>query len=926
MPAAPLVSDTSRRQLLPLVREELITGRGDALVLTPEGQRFVASTSAQDVVLYGWPLAIVEDRAGTARVTPVFLTELTSGGADGIVVPGDDEPYVNPALLSEEYGTAEQVAAAQDAVGAGIGFGDARAVAAAAERIARALGISVLGELDPDAVRAPSRPESGLHNLAALVRGPSTLATRALIEELTELRNRTDWTATAAAPLVRSVDEPVPPAREAEPLSLAPSAFAKLTLNDAQEQAVAAALTRDLTVVTGPPGTGKSQLVASVVANQWLGGRSVLVTSTNNGAVDEPVGRCASLDPVLLLRTGNREVRDRLPQQLEEIAGRELERGPSPQVIRRQLEAAAAARREVHTALEARTRDEANLAQTLVDLELLRRRLWGADAASTPLADASTVERLTRRAARRGPLRHRRERRAVTAARPSRPGITVEDVAAWATTEVTAARLTSALRAAGPSDPAHDRNALKDAEDAWADAGMIALRDTVQQRLRAGRAALQHLARLRTAARSARAHAVMRALPTAGGWACTALSAQGTFPLTAGLFDLLVVDEASQCSIAHVLPLAYRARRIVVVGDPNQLTPVVTLDRRSQARLAAGAGWTPDEVRRQALSIGHDSVYTAYAARYGDRPLLLTEHYRCHPAIARFVNEEFYGGLLKVLTDVTQHGPGTRGLVLVDTPGAVLPGPRGGAYNPAEADAVVRWIRDHPDEAGTLGVVTPFAAQAQAIEQRLRRAIGTDAAARIRVGTAHRFQGGQCEVVLFSPVVSADAGPGTLRWVEDQRNLVNVAVSRARRALVVVADVAAIESLAVPTLRTLVALAGADATERDAVSELRENRGLHSDAERRLFASLARAGRTPRLKEIVEGYELDLALDTPTGPLNIEVDGAHHTDVRGRQRRQDLARDAVLEGLGWQVLRVPAWRALAEADVVAEEIAAAAQT
>lgn len=888
-------------------------------MLTPEAQEFVTRTSAQDVLLYGWPLAIVEDATGTARIAPVFLTELQTGDDAGQLF-SRDEPYVNPALLSEEYATAEQIAAAQEAVEAGIGFGDASAVTRAAKRIAAALQLPVVGAIDPDALVVPSRPDRGLHNIAALVRGPSTTATRALIEELTTLRSRTDWATTAAAPLVRSVDDPPRHAPSPEAPDLPPSAFEKLMLNDSQEQAVAAALTHDLTVVTGPPGTGKSQLVASVVANQWLAGRSVLVTSTNNGAVDEPVRRCATLDPALLLRTGKREVRDRLPQQLEDLAARALTRGPSAAVIRRQLEAAAAGRQELLTTLETRTRNEAELAQILVDVELLRARLWGPGAASAPAADASTVDRLARRALRRGLFRRRRERRAIAAARPSRPGVTLADVAEWAASEVRCGHLTAVLRAAGPSDPVHDRDALRAADQAWAAAGMLALRDTVQQRLHNGRVSLQHLARLRAVGRAPRTSAVAQALPTVGGWACTALSAQATFPLTAGLFDLLVVDEASQCPIAHVLPLAYRARRIVVVGDPNQLTPVVTLDRRSQSRLASAAGWTQDDVRRQALSVGHDSVYTAYAARHGGNPLLLTEHYRCHPAIARYVNEEFYGGLLKVLTNVSLHGPGVRGIVLVDTPGAVLAGPRGGAHNPTEADAVVRWILEHPEESGSVGVVTPFAAQAESINRRLKQALGAEAADRIRVGTAHRFQGGECDVVLFSPVVSSDAGAGTLRWVEEQRNLVNVAVSRARRALVFVGDVDAIRSLPVPTLQALVSLAGADDVERAVFSELRENRGLHSDVERRLFAALARRGAAPRLKEVVEGYELDLALETHGGPIDIEVDGAHHTDVRGRQRRQDLARDAVLEGLGWRVVRVPAWRALAEPEVVADEI------
>ena len=923
-PVPPLVTDEAQRHLLPIEREELITGRGDVLSMTTQSSAFFRSGSPQDVVLYGWPVVIAHDGAGRARVAPLFLTELEAGADDGTAVPRDDEPYLNPALLSDEFASVEQIADAQAAIASGIGFGDAHAVADTARRISELLGHHVLGDLDPDALHLPPQPTRGVHNIACLVRGPSPLATRALIDELTELRARTDWQTTAAAPLTRLVeeDDPTEPAHTTAPLP--PSAFSDLTLNDSQEEAVAAALSRDLTVVTGPPGTGKSQLVASVVANQWLAGRSVLVASTNNGAVDVAVGRCARLDPALLLRTGNRVARDRLPELLEELATRAVTRGPSMNVIHRQLETAAAGRHEVHARLETRTRDEAGLAQLLIDLELLRTRLWGQDAALKPRADIAAVAPLVRRAMRRRWFRRRREGQALASAHPTRP-VTFTDVAEWVSAEASAQQLAAALRAAGPADPDHDRQELDDADAAWSAAGTLALRDTVQQRLHSGRAALQHLARLRTAGRSARTQAVARALPTTGAWACTALSAQQTFPLTAAIFDLLVIDEASQCSIAHVLPLAYRARRVVVIGDPNQLTPVVTLDRRSQTRLAASAGWTNEEVRRQALSVGDDSAFTAYAARHRGPPLLLTEHYRCHPAIARFINEQFYGGMLRVLTKVDEFETGTSGLVLVNTPGATRPGPHGGAVNHAEADAIVRWILEHPAESGSIGVVTPFAAQRHAIEHRLQRALGPDSAASIRVGTAHRFQGDECDVVLFSPVVAADAGAGTLRWVEEQRNLVNVAVSRARRALVVLADTASIASSPVPTLRALVALAGAGATAEDLADEVHEKPDLHSEAERRLFSELRRAGCTPKLKDVVEGYELDMTLDTPHGPLDVEVDGAHHQDVRGRQRRQDLARDAILKALGWQVVRVPAWRALAEADVVARELASSVQ-
>ena len=81
----------------------------------------------------------------------------------------------------------------------------------------------------------------------------------------------------------------------------------------------------------------------------------------------------------------------------------------------------------------------------------------------------------------------------------------------------------------------------------------------MQERLRSGHGALEQLAYLRRGARDARVAAVARTLPYLPAWACTSLSTQPNFPLKSGLFDLLIVDEASQCALADVLPLAYRA-------------------------------------------------------------------------------------------------------------------------------------------------------------------------------------------------------------------------------------------------------------------------------------------------------------------------------------------------------------------------------
>ena len=68
-------------------------------------------------------------------------------------------------------------------------------------------------------------------------------------------------------------------------------------------------------------------------------------------------------------------------------------------------------------------------------------------------------------------------------------------------------------------------------------------------------------------------------------WAVTARSAKSRVPFMAGQFDCVVIDEASQCDIASMLPLLYRAKRAVIIGDDKQLSHISTISRKQDAKL-----------------------------------------------------------------------------------------------------------------------------------------------------------------------------------------------------------------------------------------------------------------------------------------------------------------------------------------------------
>jgi KaiC/GvpD/RAD55 family RecA-like ATPase len=280
-------------------------------------------------------------------------------------------------------------------------------------------------------------------------------------------------------------------------------------------------------------------------------------------------------------------------------------------------------------------------------------------------------------------------------------------------------------------------------------------------------------------------------------WAITNLTARTNFPLESGLFDLLIIDEASQCDIPSAIPLLYRAKKVVIIGDPNQLRHVASLDNDLDKTLG-----NKYQVGLEALSYVSTSLYDL-----GDRsvglhpgPILLDEHYRSDPRIIDFSNKEFYGNKLKIKTDLTQRGfeksfiNQSGGIHWINIKGN-YERPKSGrsAFNNVELQQLevlvpklLKTLDDEGYSRATLGIVTPFRAQENRIQDWLSRSYGING--RVISGTAHQFQGDESDVIIFSPVLSAGIAKGTLNWLESTYNLLNVAITRARVNLIIVGD------------------------------------------------------------------------------------------------------------------------------------------
>jgi hypothetical protein len=899
------LNDRDRWSILPLRQESVLCGNDLIVPLLSQIQKLVAGLEKMEAVFYGWPTVVVTDDRDRPFVAPLFFRQLDwTTPASGFIPLAERPPRVNMGLVASKWFSPELVASAADTLAGGpIGFGQAAAVTAAAARVLAGLALPAV-QLDPSALLDaltlgdPWRPqEVGVFNLVMACRATLDEATRTLIQDLEWMEKATDWRTSAARFLFETIDPSVTPLPDS----------CAIELNESQERSVASASREPLTVITGPPGTGKSQTVVGIVASAWMRGETVLLASTNNAPIDSVVDdKMAAVDEALMLRTGNVDKRSQLASGLRDLLARVGQR-PDPGEPPPMASLTLAYHQATHR-LEVRAHAEQGVLAAAQDRDRARAPLWSED--QPPPASAwGRIAGRARRAQRSrwGWLRRRRSRACLEMAGIADPAVEMTWVVEWATAEEAFDAAWRRLQAFLQKHPGDLLARFSEASDAWRSAAAAAVRARVRNGYIEGGDVLAELARLLPDG-GLRREAISKAMSYVRGWATSALSTRPNFPCNAGSIDLVVIDEASQCNLAQVLPLAYRAKRLVIVGDPKQLTPVVTIQADELRDLAGQAGLRHESLVSSHLTYGRDSAYSAFAARLSSGPQLLDEHYRCHPEIIRFCNQEFYGGQLVVLSRVDRDNDRHRGLEWRETSGRTERGRTGSAINRAEAEAIATWVTESGLPLEDIGVVTPFREQASLIRQLL--ADGPYAA--VQVGTAHTFQGGERDTMLFSTVLSAGSSAGTAAWVEGERNLINVAVSRARMHLVVFGNRGELAHLRASTLLALADAASTQGCQPEIVL---------TPAIRRLHRALLERAVPARIGETDEGYPVAIAFDDVAGGhIDVEIREFPDGDRRGTIQRQMAIRDANLRRLGWRVVRVAGWRAYLEPAALADEL------
>ncbi len=850
------------------------------------------------------------------------------------------------------------------------------------EKIREPLQIESIPE---DALREPF--SSGIYNRAVVMLAKRTKYTATLLKELATIGGASDEMLDRTA--LRHFFLPDREQSNQEEIMHESIVADVAPLNGDQRQATASLLIRDVSVITGPPGTGKSQVVSGTIANARLRGQTVLFASRNHKAIDAVIDRlCDPETGPLIVRTNSKDdpnlnytfshaIRDLLAAQPRLEASERLERAHED--LTGLLEERAKNASLAHKVADAGTslgeieerksflgrdipKEMANFLDVKPErfpLKAVEKVIRTAYVLNRLLAAPSFANKLLvalRIWAIQPTYRSARRRLGLIPGSPKLPPMLgrsslkspipilsqIERALEYARLQISCKPYEQILRelprlellAAVVSDLSHrihevslramplDLDSRRNLEEGVNREQLDGLRAA----LNAMRTGLDEATIRKETIRviEEQAPQVLKAFPC---WAVTNLSAGSRIPLVPGLFDLAIIDEASQSDIPSAIPILFRARRAGVVGDPLQLSYASRLTTAKDTMLRRQVGLKRVEDVRFAYT--ESSLYDLFAGTNRVEPVFLCETYRSVADIANYSSRTFYGGRLKVATNesrlIRPQGM-AKGIHWTEIKGEIQSGGGSGCTCREEMDVVLHIMKTlllENNFFGTVGVVTPFRQQANRLRDALLESDSQLYEALLRskvhVDTAHGFQGDERDVIIFSLCGGPDMPAGSLSFLRETGNLFNVAASRARAVLHIVGNrewakkcgIRHIEQLATPH------------KSQPGTPQQGPWYPHESPWEEKLYLALLENGLKPRVQFPVSWRRLDLALiregDSPL-KIDIEVDGDCHRNPDGTRKIDDLWRDVQLQGMGWKIMRFWTYRLREEMSVCVEEI------
>ena len=684
-----------------------------------------------------------------------------------------------------------------------------------------------------------------------------------------------------------------------------------IELNEQQKETVQSAFKNNLTVVTGPPGTGKSQVVASIVINAALKGQRVLVASKNHKAVDVVEDRLNQYAQVpFIIRLGTRGSDDRnIQQELLQYLNNLVSSVPNQNVNHQY--------KLIHQELEQLYDKKNSILKSINNYQNYRNKL-----SSQVLLWDDAVKRLGNKAYVIFNKCQKNEfslfdKLQLLFSKDWKNIQSYINLLSQANKENDLESLSLKLA----DYELQIRKKSKDEFTLWLNDQPSRLDGnkksivgkyvaTLTQLIAAGDGTPKSVWAKLYSARDELMQQLSGFLPA---WCVTNLSAKGQLPLIPNFFDLVIIDEASQCDIASAFPLMYRAKRAVIIGDPNQLTHISTLNTgRSLALMQNHSLLNPNYLIFEATK---NSLYSLASTMIGDNKLImLNEHFRSHEDIIKYSNDTWYSGRLYIGTDYKRLNPApddfSHTVEWFDVQGNIQQVDGSGAFIQNEVNTVVQKVIEltkNSKSEYSIGVVTPFRLQANKIRQALVNQLPDSIWSRtdLLVDTAVKFQGDERDIMIFSPVVTQNMPNGIRYYHASEYNLLNVAITRARAKLIVIGNLSACRNCKISYIEKFADyVISLDNKQSKAQTDGASGASLESPYEKTLYNALLKRNIKTIPQYQFDQYRLDLAYVNGNKMIDIEVDGVeYHTEITGERLKQDIIRNKTLQKKGWTVLR-----------------------
>lgn len=246
-------------------------------------------------------------------------------------------------------------------------------------------------------------------------------------------------------------------------------------------------------------------------------------------------------------------------------------------------------------------------------------------------------------------------------------------------------------------------------------------------------------------------------------------------------FDLMVMDEAAQCDIStSLIPIA-KCKNMVLIGDTNQLRPIVVFDESRNTQL----------MKRFEIQESYDYYNNSILSVYKridniSRDILLRYHYRCGRKIINFSNMRFYENKLN-LTELLKIG----NVKLLDVKNE---NHKNKNSQIEEAIEITNYIEEN--NLKDVFILTPFRNQEEELNRHIKEAKEQRRIdATVQCGTIHKVQGQENKTIIISTAISKETSRKTYDWIKNNSQLINVGVTRAQENLIVVTDRRAIDIL-----------------------------------------------------------------------------------------------------------------------------------